>query len=151
MAYLAREDRTDEVTEFVQRATGVYSPVSSVQVMGFVDDDTDDVSAAFMFERYTGPGGSVHIHWAVAPHSRGLTRDMMRLVAIYLFDQLKVDVVYGEVRAGEKKTREIDERLGFVQTAVLPAYFPDDDLVIYSITKRQCEWLPAAYKEPLDG
>lgn len=149
MTHLAPPDLFDEIRYFVQTETGVATPLGPVQVMGFVDDG-GAIAAGFMFERYTGVTGSVHVHWAIA-EGVGLTRGMLQLVAIYVYDQLGVDIMYGEVRASEQNVRDIDERLGFVETATLPAYFPDDDLIIYSMTKRQCRWLPSEYKEPLHG
>ena len=149
-AYIAEQERADEVINFVQTKTGVWSPLGAVQAMGFADEDTGELVGAWMFERYTGEGGSVHVHWAARDSKKWLTPDMLRLVAIYAFDQLGVDLLYGEVRASDKRTREIDERLGFGETVVLPAYFPDDDLIVYSMARRQCRWLPAEYKEPLD-
>lgn len=148
-AHLAPPDLFDDIRYFVQSETGVATPLGPVQVMGFINDD-GEIVAGFMFERYTGVTGSLHVHWAIA-NTGGLTRNMLQLVAIYAYDQLGVDLMYGEVRASDKKVRHIDERLGFVETAILPAYFPDDDLIIYSMTKRQCRWLPSEYKEPLHG
>ena len=149
MSHLAAPEMFEEIRRFVQTETGVATPLGPVQVMGFVDDE-GEIVAGFMFERYTGVTGSVHCHWAIAKKG-GLSRGMLQLVCIYVYDQLKADIMYGEVRASDKEVRHIDERLGFVETAVLPAYFPDDDLIIYSMTKRQCRWLPSEYKEPLHG
>lgn len=149
MSHLAGQDMFEEIRRFVQTETGVATPLGPVQVMGFVNDDAE-ILAGFMFERYTGVTGSLHVHWAIS-EGAGLTKGMLQLVAIYAYDQLGVDIMYGEVRASDKNVRDIDERLGFVETAILPAYFPDDDLVIYSMTKRQCRWLPSEYKEPLHG
>ena len=134
----------------MQDKTGVHTPLGPVQVMGFVDDN-DDVVGGFMFERYTGVTGSVHAHWAGSPDRPWMTRNVLSLVAIYVFDQLECHIMYGEVRASDTVVRKMDERLGFVETAVLPAYFPDDDLIIYSMTKQQCRFLPTAYKETFDG
>lgn len=145
---LAPPEMDDMVREYVQLKTGVHTPLGPVRVMGFVDEE--GILGGFMFERYTGVTGSVHVHWA----GRGpgwLKRTMLKLVAIYVYDQLKVDIMYGEVRASDEAVRSIDRRLGFVETAVLHGYFPGDDLIVYSMTKDQCRWLPDEYKERPNG
>lgn len=150
MTHLATQEHFDDVRRYVQTETGVHTPLGPVQVMGWVDDD-GEVIGGWMFERYTGVTGSVHAHWAGPTDKNWLTRGMLSLVAIYLFDQLKVSVIYAEVRGSDSYVRKLDERLGFVQQATLPAYFPDDELVIYSMTKQQCRFLPKEYKETFDG
>lgn len=150
MTHLATPDRSGEIRRFVQDRTGVHTPLGPVQVMGFVDEE-GEIAGGWMFERYTGVTGSVHVHWAADGKRQWLTRGTLELVAIYVYDQLGCDLMYGEVKASDKYVRKIDERLGFVETATLPAYFPNDDLVIYSMTKQQCRFLPAEYKETFDG
>lgn len=151
MTYLADQSRFDDVREFVQTRVGVHTPLGPVQVMGFLDDESHNIVGGFMFERYTGVTGSVHAHWAGSENRRWLTRNILQLVTVYVFDQLQCDVMFGEVRRSDKYVRKIDERIGFEKVAVLPAYFPDDDLVIYSMTKQQCRFLPEEYKETLNG
>lgn len=150
MSYLAPPDFYKDVVEYVQERTGVYTPLGPVQVMGFVNED-EEIVGGFMFERYTGVTGSVHTHWAGNRDQPWLSGNILKLVSIYVYDQLGCDVMFGEVRRSDKYVRRIDERIGFEKVAVLPAYFPDDDLVVYSMTKRQCRFLPDEYKEPLHG
>lgn len=148
MTQMAGPEMFDDVREFVQTRTGVATPLGPVQVLGFVDDE--GILGGFMFERYTGVTGSVHVHWA-GRDKKWLNRTMLQLVSIYVYGQLGCHVLFGEVRASDTDVRSIDERLGFVETATIPGYFPNDDLIIYSMTKHQCRWLPAEYKEPMHG
>lgn len=104
------------------------------------------VEVAALFERWTGPGGSVTAHWA-APGGK-TTRRMLFAVFHYVFGQLKVEKMIGEVRASDKKVRELDERLGMKPVATIAGYFPDDDLVIYEMRREDCLFLP---KEVKDG
>ena len=146
---LAGPERNTEVQAWVQARTGAYSPQGSVSVMGFLGKD-DQIVAGWMFERYTGPGGSVYTHWA-GEGKRWLTRDVLSLVAIYVFGQLDADNVFGEVRKSDKAVRAIDEKLGFRKVAELTGYFPDDDLIVYRMQKNDCRWLPQDYKESPNG
>lgn len=148
MIELAPPERTDEIISYVSARTGVHSPVGSVQALGFVEDGR--IVAGWMFERYTGVTGSVHVHWAVKPGTK-LMKWMLHTLAIYIFDQLGVGTLYGEVRKSDTRGRDAVLRLGFRKRTVLPGYFPGDDLVIYSLDKNDCVWLPIEYKEPADG
>jgi len=103
--------------------------------------DEHGVVGGWVFERYTGVGGAVFSHWA-GRDARWLKRWMLRIAAAYVFVQLGVSRVYGECAAKDIRVRRIDERLGFIEIATLPGYFPDDDLVIYEMQLEDCKWLP---------
>lgn len=145
---VATGDAAERVSKFVQRETGVYSPVGAVQTLGFLDQ-AGRVAGGWLFERYTGPGGSVHAHWAGRPG--WITPRTLRMASFYLFVQLGVEVVFGEIKETEPKLRELAERLGFQYLTTLPGYFPDAALCVYSMTKQQCRWLPAQYKDTFHG
>lgn len=147
---LAPENRSTEVRALIQLRAGVFAPSGQTQVLGFVDAETDAVVGGWMFERYTGRGGSVYAHWA-ASDKGWLTRTSLNIVAMYLFDQLGVRMVFGEVRASDEYVIRVMEKLGFKQVTRLQGYFPDGDLLLYSLSKRDCRWLPAAFKEDVDG
>jgi RimJ/RimL family protein N-acetyltransferase len=147
---LVPPERSDEVRRYVQERAGVSTPPGPTQVLGFMDSKTKEIIGGFMFEKYTGDRGSVHTHWA-GERGRWLTMGVLNMVMIYIFDQLGCDRVFGEVRASDKSVRKIDEKIGFKQVATLPGYFPDDDLVIYCLTKQECRYLPEVFKENAHG
>lgn len=152
MILLAPPSMNDTIRAFVMIRTGLSVPASATQVLGFIDPNKEELVGAFMFERYTGRGGSAYLHWAAADgNRRWLNRTVLALVAHYAFEQLGVTRVFGEVRASDSYVRRIDERLGFKEVAILPGYFPDDDLAVYCITKQECTWLPAENEESSDG
>jgi len=129
---------TVKCREFFSAALGVTVPNTST-FMAFTDHA--GIVGGWVFDRYTGVGGSVHAHWA--GRERGwLTNKMLKLAAAYIFTQLGCTRVYGEVEAKNTYVRRIDKRLGFEQIAVLPGYFPNDDLVLYELTKARCRWAP---------
>lgn len=107
--------------------------------LAFRKDDQDHVSVGAMFERYTGEGGSVTAHWA----SEGgyVPRDVLTMAFLYVFDQLGCARMIGEVRASDAHVRRVDEKLGMKEVAVIPGYFPDDDLVIYELKREDCKFL----------
>lgn len=148
MILLADSRRDKEARQFIGEAIGVVPNEARSTVLTFTRDD--DIVGVFLFEKYTGRGGSVTAHWAAS--QRGwLTPDILRMVFIYAYDELGVNVILGEVETSDEYVRGVDEKLGFVEVAKVPGYFPHDDLVIYSLTKQDCRWLPDAFKEDSDG
>lgn len=110
------------------------------------------VLGGWMFERYTGRGGSVCAHWASNDVKRWVDRDKLSICALYVFGQLGCKTVFGEVASSDTYVRRVNEKLGFVKCAELPGYFPDDDLVLYRLDKTACRWLPQEFKqENVDG
>lgn len=148
MIELAGPEWEERLRQFVMYHAGVGAPTGPTQVLGYLQDR--EILGAWMFERYTGVTGSLVAHWA-ATGVGWLRPDMLRLAAIYIYDQLGVNVVWGEVRRSDSYTRKVNEKLGFRKVAILEGYFPDDDLVIYSLTRQECRWLPDAFKEGPDG
>lgn len=102
--------------------------------------DKEGILGAAIYERYTGPGGSVHIHWT-GRGGRWLTRDMIAMTFVYPFVQLQVKWLFGEVPAKDTYVRNLDERLGFEYFMTIPEFFPDDDLIIYRMHRDKCRWI----------
>ncbi len=148
MVNIVPPEREDELREYIQMKIELPATKGATTVIGFLDDEYK-ILGGWMFERYTGVTGSVHAHWAGEPG--WLTRGALSIVAAYVFGQMRVTRVFGEVKRSDKYVRELDERLGFEKVAILPGYFPGDDLVVYSMTKEQCRWLPKAVMEMENG
>lgn len=104
----------------------------------------DEFMGGWMFERWTGPGGVVHVHWAANPQARGrwITRTTLNLVAAYVFGQLECKAAIGEAPANNSYVCGLNERVGFKRYTRIEGYFPDGDLVIYRMLKSDCRWLP---------
>lgn len=150
MPFIVPPDREDETRLFIHTRGGIPVPKGPTQVLGFMDDQ-DEIIAGVMFERYTGVTGSVHVHWAAKPSTIWLTRTVLYAIATYTYGQMGVGRLFGEVRASDEYVRKVDEKLGFRKVAVLEGYFPGDDLVLYSMTKAECRWLPPELKETSFG
>lgn len=136
------EDPT--VRQFFADRLGVQAIYPGAKLLAF--QDADGVLGGWVFERYTGPGGSVTMHWA--GRDRGwLKLDMLVMCAVYVFEQLACKQAIGEVRASDTEVRRVDEKVGFKEIATIPGYFPDDDLVIYRMERAECRFLPANHVE----
>lgn len=102
--------------------------------------DDKGLMGGFLFERYTGVGGSMHVHFA---GRRGwISRRVLKICAIYAYHQAEVAVLIGLVRSTDVETQKIDERIGFRRVGVIPNYFPDSDMIVYQMTREECRWLP---------
>jgi hypothetical protein len=106
-----------------------------------VFSDKDGVMGGFVFDRYTGPGGSIHVHWA-GRDSRWLSRDMLRIAGLYIFDQLGCRKVFGEMPASLDVSHRTLELNGWRKVAVLEGYFPDDDVIVVEATADSAWWAP---------
>lgn len=137
------DENDAEMREFLLRKLGLSQMPAGGRILGFKTDTGPVVG--WLFERYTGPGGAVHTHWAGRKHFF-LKRYMLTLVAMYVFDQMKCEVVVGEVPASDLYVRSADEKLGFKEVATIKGYFPGDDLVIYTMTRDACRFLPDEFK-----
>ena len=137
------ETDPDAATMVIERL-GLSGLHPTARIIAF--RDREGIRGAFYFERYTGPGGSVHAHWC-GRDARWLKGYMLTLAFMYAYDQLRCQIIFGEVKAKSAQTRAIDEKLGFKEITRLVGYYPGDDLILYSLHKQDCVWLPDEFKE----
>lgn len=109
------------------------------EAIGLVDGDR--VLAGVVFEDYSGPGGSVCVHVSLA-HSNVPLRKLITATFWYAFQQLGVEKVLGLVPSTNKEALKFDVKLGFKAEAVIENAFPDGDLVILSMTRAECRFIP---------
>jgi len=107
------------------------------EVIGLVKDD--EVLAGVVFEDYTGAAMAVHI---AVSHENVPLRKFLIAVADYAFNQMAVDKLIGLVPSTNTPALGFDLRLGFKPEAVIKGVYPDGDLVILSLTKEDCRFLP---------
>lgn len=94
--------------------------------------------AGVVYDNYLG--GSICIHVA-SEGSHWLTRDFLRAVFGYPFNQLQVRKLIGPVDSDNFEARRFDEHLGFIPEAVLKDAGRHGDLILYSMTRQQCRFL----------
>jgi RimJ/RimL family protein N-acetyltransferase len=90
--------------------------------------------------RYTGEGGSIAMHVA-GFNPRWLNRDFIWAVFHYAFEGLKVNKVFGEVPASNRKALQFDQKLGFKVEGLIRDVFPDGHLYLLAMYKGDCRWL----------
>ena len=97
-----------------------------------------EIVAGVVYTRYS-PGASIELTIA----SDGTTwavPDYFRAVFAYPFRQLDCRRATAVVAAKNIKSRNLCERLGFVQEGYLRHGFKDDDAVIYGMYRSTCRW-----------
>ena len=138
--YTLINEFTEEVIQFIRDNLDIDYVSDKSTVLAFRDDE--GILGGWVFERYTGIGGSVTVHWC-GRDAGWLKLGMLEMCAHYVFEQLACELVIGEVPESDHIVRQIDEKLGFKQLAVIPGYFLNDNLVIYGLTRCNCRFLPA--------
>ena len=92
-----------------------------------------------MYDGYTG--ASIAMHSRCDDPSR-VSRKFYQAIFDYPFNQLQVKRVTALVSSANTHAQRIDEKLGFVQEAVLADYFDDGDGIVYIMRRENCRWLP---------
>jgi RimJ/RimL family protein N-acetyltransferase len=98
------------------------------------------LAGGVIFNGYN-PEGSVNIHMA-GFQPGWATRELTREVFRYCFVTLRVKKVFALVPSDNTKALEINRRLGFNEEVVIADVFADCDLVVMSMRRDECRWLP---------
>lgn len=83
--------------------------------------------------------GSIEMTQAGTPG--WLTRENLRVLFSYPFEQLGCRRVTGIVHRKNKHARQINERLGFKLEGISRHGFPDGDACIYGLIRKDCRWI----------
>lgn len=125
--------RDEEIAAVVGRMTGshITPPYTAIGVAyrGLI-------IGGFVFNNFTGPD----IEMSVAG-KHVISRGVLRAVARYTFGQLGVRRVSITMRATDKTTQDIAQRLGFTLEGFKHQAFWNDDAVLMGLTKDNCRWL----------
>ena len=116
-----------------ERIEGVYSP-NLGSYIGL--EKNGEIIAATGYEDFTGT--SVRTHIAVEGR---ITKEFLRFIFWYPFEQLKVKKLIGLVSGGNEKALKLDKNMGFVEEAIVKDVYPNGDLHILTMTKEQCRFL----------
>lgn len=100
-----------------------------------------EVLGAVLFEDYTGPGGSISVHVAI-DNPRIPIRKLLSTSAGYAFNQLKVEKLIGLVPSYNTAALKFDMRIGFKPEAVIKNAFPNGDMVVLTMTREDCGFVP---------
>lgn len=98
-----------------------------------------EVVAGVVLEDFTGVAASLHV--AIDnPHIP--VRKLLVATAGYCFNQLKLDKVIGVVPSSNAAALKFDYGIGFRPEAIIKGVYPGADMVIMSMTREQCSFIP---------
>ncbi len=122
-----------------EKAGGIWHPENT----GIAIERDNHLIAGIMYDGYTGS--------SIAMHSRvddpiKITREWLRMIFDYPFNQLKVKRVTGLVSSANIKAISTNEHLGWKREATLADYFPDGDGIVYIMRREDCRWLKGSGK-----
>jgi RimJ/RimL family protein N-acetyltransferase len=97
-----------------------------------------------VFRNFTGEGGSINIHVAsFVP--RWINRTMMFMAADYVFNQLRVNKVFGNIPMKNAQALKFATDAGFKVETIIADVFPGDDMAVLSMYRDECPfWALAA-------
>jgi hypothetical protein len=98
-----------------------------------------EVLGGVVFEDYTGVCIQAHIALSSA---RVPCRKLLSAAAGYAFNQMGVQKILGVVRSTNLPALKMDMRIGFKPEAVIKGVFEDGDMVIMSMTREDCSFIP---------
>ena len=119
-----------------RRIQKVWSPAGR-EVVGLVRDG--EPLAGIVFEDNTGVCMTCHI--AIA-HEHVPLRKLLVAAADYAYNQSGVHKLIGMVRSTNLPALKFDIRIGFKPEAILKDVYPDGDLVVLSMTRDDCKFVP---------
>lgn len=126
------------VGQFVCSANGTRYVSGSASGLGSLVGGV--LRGGVIFEKYTGPRGSVQLH--VAGTGQWATPNFLWHVFNYCFAQLQVTKALGIVDSVNIAALRFDRHIGFVEEATITgAGRNGSDLIILSMTRAQCRWL----------
>lgn len=123
------------IVDYVEQKVGAkFSPPYTS--LGFAGAD-GELQSAFVFNNYTGS----NIDISIAAEKGRISRQAIKEVARYTFGQLGCRRISVLTRRKNRHVLKMAPRFGFRWEAVLKSYFPDDDAVLFRMTRDECRWL----------
>lgn len=103
--------------------------------------DSVGVRGIALFDNYTGSNINIHI-WS----RKGITRNQIKDVYRYAFNQLNCNRVTGIFPASHKNLMQLIERFGFCYECTMRNYFgspeaPENAVVYYISREKALEWI----------
>lgn len=111
-------------------------PRLTVGAIGWIRDD--DLTCGAFYENYTHRSITATI--AIAPGAV-MPKEFLWAIFYYPFVQLDCEKIVALIAENNRKSQTLVEKMGFVREAVVADYYPEGDLLIYSMTKSQCRFL----------
>lgn len=119
------------------RIPGVHSWGEWYETIGW--EKSGELQAVAVFNNYCGP--DVCLHVAAIPGKRWLTREVLRAVFRYAFNQLGVRRITSHIPSQNRDSVRFNLHLGFHLEGVKRNGWWDDDMLITGMLKSECRYL----------
>jgi len=119
-----------------------FMPGGGAMGIGMIQDGR--IVAGVMYEEFTE--ASIHATIVIAP-GVPMVRGFLKAIFDYPFNQLTVEKIIVQMSSGNKKSKELAERLGFVLEATVKGAYIDGDRLIYTMLKSDCKWLEMSHEK----
>lgn len=123
-----------DVVAWVARQTNDFGNFGCAVGIGWQRDG--ELVAGVAYNEFNGPNINAHIAAA-----RALTRQFVRAIFDYPFNQAKVHRVTCLVGEGNAKSRRLCRHFGFTEETRLAGAHASGDLIVYRMLRNECKWL----------
>lgn len=127
-------DNQDALGKWLCNETGADFISGNGTYIGFVKNG--NILAVAGYDSFNGV--SVNVHIAI---NGVINREFIWYIFYYPFHELKAKKLIGVVKSSNTKALQFDKHLGFVEEAVIKDAAPGGDLVILTMTEKQCKFL----------
>lgn len=97
-----------------------------------------ELVAVVGYNQFTGT--SCHMHMAV-DNPKVITKSFLKAAFRYPFIMLNHKIVFGVVIGNNKKSLDIDLRLGFKELLYIPEAHPDGGIHLLAMKRDECRWI----------
>ncbi len=134
-----RVDSMSDGAALAKMGNSLYNPLLDRCVARVTPEG--NILGGAIFRNYTGVGGSVNIH--VASFGKGwITRMLIFMTYDYAFNQLGVKKIFGNIPMKNVDALKFARAAGFNVETIVPDVFPGDDMVVMSMYRDECRFLP---------
>lgn len=127
----------DEVVRWVARRTNEHGNFGAAVGIGWARGGK--LVGGVVYNEFNGVNLCAHI--ASDGSKNWLSKEFLRVMFDYPFNQAKVRRITGLVGEGNIKARRFDEQLGFRLETRLAGAHPTGDLLVYVMWQKDCRWL----------
>jgi hypothetical protein len=134
-----RVDNMSDGAALARAGNSLYNPLLDRCVARVTPEG--NILGGAIFRNYTGVGGSVNMH--VASFGKGwMTRMLIFMAFDYAYSQLGVKKIFGNIPLKNVAALKFARDAGFNVETIVPDVFPGDDMVVMSLYRDECRFLP---------
>jgi L-amino acid N-acyltransferase YncA len=113
----------------------IFNPAVDVVISR---SETNGLRGGVVYQGYTGSSTEAHIAgWGPG----WLSKDLLWIIFDYPFNQLSCTKVFLQIPTRNTKSLAFAAKLGFKEIARIDEVFPDCDMSIMSLSRKDCRWL----------